>query len=69
MSHTETITVIVQCICTSKEFSHFLMENTKQKVSLHVKWFHWIISEFTGHSEQDLLRCSKFIGLMNEDKD
>jgi hypothetical protein len=27
----------------------------EQKVSMYVKWFHWILNEFIGLNEQDLI--------------
>jgi hypothetical protein len=39
----------------------------QQNVLLYTKWFHWILSEFTNHNEQDLVGYNDFIGLMNED--
>jgi hypothetical protein len=29
---------------------------TTQQVFLYIKWFHWILSEFIGSNEQDLVR-------------
>jgi hypothetical protein len=31
----------------------------QQKVSLYVKWFHWIMSEFTSHNECDLVKWTR----------
>jgi hypothetical protein len=28
----------------------------QQNVFLYAKWFHWILSEFTSHSEQDFMK-------------
>jgi hypothetical protein len=32
-----------------------ILNSLQQKVSLYAKWFHWILSEFTGPSERDLM--------------
>jgi hypothetical protein len=32
-----------------------LQQKVQQKVSLYAKWFQWIVSEFIGHSEHDLM--------------
>jgi len=40
---------------------------TKGKVSLFIKWFHWILNEFTSCNEQGLVKSNEFIGLMNGD--
>jgi hypothetical protein len=31
------------------------MHTLQQKVTLYAKWFHWILSEFIGPNEQDLM--------------
>jgi hypothetical protein len=42
---------------SNKEMGIFLhKESLQQKVSLYVKWFHWILNEFTGCSERGPLK-------------
>jgi uncharacterized membrane protein len=33
-----------------------MVDSLQQKVSLYVKWFHWILSEFIGCSERGLVK-------------
>jgi hypothetical protein len=33
-----------------------IVKSPQQKVSLYAKWFHWILNEFTGYSEQRLMK-------------
>jgi hypothetical protein len=30
-------------------------QTLQQKVSLYAKWFHWILNEFAGYNERDLV--------------
>jgi hypothetical protein len=39
----------------------------QQKVSLYVKWFHWILSEFGDCNEPRLMKSNEFIDLMNNE--
>jgi hypothetical protein len=40
---------MVTCVCETHEPS------LQQKVFMCIKWFHWIMSEFIGYSERDLV--------------